>query len=212
MCRIKYIRNREEMYIKMDMFIGLTGFFVFGICLIMLIVSAIKKSSCKKYAIGTVVGLVLLIAGLSIPVSSEQTNTNKQTEEKQEMDEEKTNTDTKEQVKEEPVKEEPVKEEPEEPKMTKSQENALSAAYSYLAYTAFSHEGLIEQLEYEQYSHEDAVFAADNCGADWKEQAAKAAESYLEYSSFSRGGLIDQLKYEGYTSEEAEYGVTQAGL
>lgn len=37
----------------------------------------------------------------------------------------------------------------------------------------FSYTGLIEQLEYEQYSHDDAVYAADNCGADWNEQAAK---------------------------------------
>ena len=44
---------------------------------------------------------------------------------------------------------------------------------------AFSYSGLVEQLEFEQYSHDDAVYAADNCGADWNKQAAKSAKNYL---------------------------------
>lgn len=95
---------------------------------------------------------------------------------------------------------------------TASEKNALSMAHDYLNYSAFSYKGLIEQLEYEKFSHSDAVYAADNCGADWKEQAAKMAKQYLDYSPFSRGGLIDQLVYEGFTREQAEYGTTKAGL
>lgn len=95
--------------------------------------------------------------------------------------------------------------------MTMGQKNALASAKNYLDFAAFSHSGLIEQLEYEGYSTEDATFAADNCGADWNEQAARAAKSYLDYSSFSRQGLIDQLLFEGYTQEQAEYGVTAVG-
>jgi len=76
----------------------------------------------------------------------------------------------------------------------------------------FSYTGLIEQLEFEQYSHEDAVYAADNCGADWNEQAAKKAQDYLDIMAFSRQGLIDQLQFEGYTYEQAVYGVNQVGL
>lgn len=91
------------------------------------------------------------------------------------------------------------------------QENALAKAKSYLKYSAFSRQGLIAQLEYEKFSAEAAVFAADNCGADWNEQAAKKAASYLKYSAFSRQGLIDQLEYEGFTYEQAVYGVTQNG-
>ena len=71
---------------------------------------------------------------------------------------------------------------------------------------------IIEQLEFEQYSHEDAVYAADNCGADWNEQAAKKAQDYLDIMAFSRQGLIDQLQFEGYTYEQAVYGVNQVGL
>ena len=67
---------------------------------------------------------------------------------------------------------------------TMGEKNALSNAHLYLNYTAFSYTGLIEQLEYEGYSHEEAVYGADNCGADWNEQAAKCAENYLKYTSF----------------------------
>lgn len=90
--------------------------------------------------------------------------------------------------------------------------NALGKAQSYLRYSAFSYKGLVEQLEFEQYPHEDAVWAVDNCGADWNEQAVKKAQSYLKYSNFSHAGLVDQLEFEGFTHEQAEYGVSQNGL
>jgi colicin import membrane protein len=131
----------------------------------------------------------------------------------------------KEEVKEEPknevkeikeVKEEPKKEEPkkEEPKLTLAQENAIRSAESYLDYTAFSKSGLIEQLEYEGFSTEDATFALDtiDSNVDWNEQAVKAAKSYLDYTSFSRSGLIEQLVYEGYTNEQATHAVDEIGL
>ena len=95
--------------------------------------------------------------------------------------------------------------------LTTGQRNAIASAKSYLQYSAFSMDGLIHQLEYEQYSTEDATFADDNCGADWNEQAALSAKSYLQYSSFSRGGLIEQLEYEGFTTEQAVYGVEANG-
>lgn len=95
--------------------------------------------------------------------------------------------------------------------LSMGQKNALSMAADYLNYSAFSYSGLIEQLKYEQFSEEDATYAADNCGADWNEQAAIMAQQYLDYSSFSRGSLIDQLKYEGFTQEQAEHGAAAVG-
>ena len=89
---------------------------------------------------------------------------------------------------------------------TTSQQNAYKSAQSYLKHSAFSHDGLIAQLEYEQYSTQDATFAADNCGADWNEQALKSAQSYLKHSAFSHDGLIHQLEYEKFTTEQATYG------
>lgn len=94
---------------------------------------------------------------------------------------------------------------------TMGERNALSSALSYLRYSAFSYSGLIDQLEYEGYSYQEAKYAVDNCGADWNEQAALSAESYLKYSAFSRQGLIDQLIYEGFTQSQAEYGVNAVG-
>ena len=94
---------------------------------------------------------------------------------------------------------------------TMGQKNALGAAENYLSFMAFSRSGLIEQLEFEGYSIEDATFAVDNCGADWNEQAAKSAQNYLDMMSFSRQDLIDQLVFEGFTQEQAEYGVTAVG-
>lgn len=95
--------------------------------------------------------------------------------------------------------------------LTTGQKNALSTAKSYLSCSAFSYQGLVSQLEYEKYSHEDAVYGADNCGADWNEQAAKSAASYLGSSAFSRDSLIEQLEYEGFTHEQAVYGVGANG-
>lgn len=92
---------------------------------------------------------------------------------------------------------------------TSGERNALDKAVSYLNIMAFSHDGLVEQLEYEGYTHSEAVYGADHCGADWKEQAAKKAKKYLEIMSFSRSGLIEQLEYEGFTTEEATYGVNK---
>ena len=92
-----------------------------------------------------------------------------------------------------------------------SRQNALKSARNYISYMAFSKEGLVDQLIYEEYSESDARFAVKNIGVDWMEQATKMAKNYLEYMSFSRDGLIEQLKYEKFTDEEAEHGVSSVG-
>lgn len=97
------------------------------------------------------------------------------------------------------------------PAKTLGQQNALRSAQSYLSFSSFSWSGLIKQLEFEGYSHDEAVYAANNSDADWFAQAAKSAESYISYTSFSRSGLIEQLEFEGFTHEQAVYGVTKIG-
>jgi colicin import membrane protein len=94
---------------------------------------------------------------------------------------------------------------------TMGEKNALRNALSYLDYTAFSYSGLAEQLEFEGYTNEEAIYAVDNCGADWNKQAALMAEKYIDYTSFSREGLIEQLEFEGFTRQQAEYGVQAIG-
>ena len=91
-------------------------------------------------------------------------------------------------------------------KETLSQKNAKAAAKNYLKVTAFSHDGLVEQLEFEQFSAEDAAYGADQCGADWNEQAVKSAKQYLNTTAFSYQGLVEQLEFSKFTHEQAVYG------
>ena len=97
------------------------------------------------------------------------------------------------------------------PNISKSQEKALKSAQSYIKLSGFSRDELIEQLEYEQFSHEDAVYGADNCGADWNAEALESAKSYINMSGFSYTGLIEQLEYEQFTSDQARYGADNCG-
>jgi hypothetical protein len=115
---------------------------------------------------------------------------------------------------EEPA-EKPAEEKPEEPEEKTEEEsssvstgerNALSKAKDYLSFSPFSYSGLIKQLEFEGFSHDEAVYGADHCGADWEAQAVEKAKSYLDFSAFSYSGLIEQLEFEGYTHEEATHG------
>jgi hypothetical protein len=94
---------------------------------------------------------------------------------------------------------------------TLGERNALSSAKQYLSYSAFSKGGLIEQLEYEDYSPKEIDYAMSQISVDWNHQAALTAETYLEYSAFSRSGLIEQLEYEGFTRSQAEYGANAVG-
>ena len=98
------------------------------------------------------------------------------------------------------------------PQFTRSEENAIRSAESYLDFSAFSRSGLIGQLEYEGFTNAEATYGVDYLDVDWNEQAWKSAESYLDFSAFSRSSLIDQLIYEGFTREQATYGVDQTGL
>ncbi len=94
-----------------------------------------------------------------------------------------------------------------ESQFTRSEENAIGSAESYLDFSAFSRSGLIDQLEFEGYTNAEATLAVDYLDGDWNEQAALSAESYLDFTAFSESGLIDQLEFEGFTSDQATSGV-----
>lgn len=115
----------------------------------------------------------------------------------------------------EPATPEPQPEPQPEPEseLTVSQEQAVISAESYLRNLGgFSRSGLVDQLEYEGFSEEDAEFAVDYLDPDWKEQAVISAESYMDMGGFSRESLIDQLEYEGFTRKQAEHGADEVGL
>lgn len=99
----------------------------------------------------------------------------------------------------------------EEDQVSMGEKNALRSAQNYLSVMPFSYAGLVKQLEFEGYTPEEAIYGADNCGADWNEQAARSAKNYLDIMPFSRSGLIEQLEFDGYTHEQAVYGVEQNG-
>ncbi|MFG1931742.1 Ltp family lipoprotein [Mycobacterium sp. NPDC048908] len=98
--------------------------------------------------------------------------------------------------------------------LTPGQDNAIAKAKSYLSFSGFSKQGLIHQLEYDQFSTSDAMFAVEHLevagGVDWNEQAVKKAKSYLSFSSFSLPGLVHQLEYDGFTPTQAQYGANMA--
>lgn len=123
-----------------------------------------------------------------------------------------------------PEKEEPAEEpaeEPEEPteeetttdsgEVDRAKQLALEKAEGYLEFMAFSHDGLVASLEYDGFNHEEALYAADNCGADWDEQAVRMAKDYLDSIPFSESELIDQLEFEEFTTEQAKHGVAECG-
>ncbi|WP_347461043.1 Ltp family lipoprotein [Acinetobacter sp. ANC 7454] len=106
---------------------------------------------------------------------------------------------------------------PEAPNLTGPQKNAIRSAKQYLSFTAFSREGLIQQLSSsygDGYDVADATVAVDSLDVNWNEQAVKAAKQYLELSGFSCNGLIEQLSSSAgdkYTVDQAKYGAQQAG-
>ena len=96
------------------------------------------------------------------------------------------------------------------PKLSVAQENAIDKANQYLEQQAFSRQGLIDQLKFEDFNQKVATFAVDYIHPDWNVQAAKKAKQYLDQQSFSKSGLIDQLKFEGFTPAQATYGANKA--
>ena len=103
------------------------------------------------------------------------------------------------------------------PVLTNQQQNARRSAQQYLSFTAFSRQGLIDQLSSsagDQYSVQDATIAVDSLNVDWNAQAVKAAKDYLKLTAFSCQGLIDQLDSpygSQFTVAQATYGAQQAG-
>ena len=101
--------------------------------------------------------------------------------------------------------------------LTGPQKNAVRSAESYLGFSGFSRDGLIEQLSSsagDGYSVADATAAVDSLSVDWNEQAARSAQQYLSMMGFSCNGLIEQLSSDAgdkYTVSQATYGAKQAG-
>ena len=107
---------------------------------------------------------------------------------------------------------------PTEPARSVSEQQAVRAAQSYLDFSGFSRQGLIDQISSEygdQFSVQDATAAVDSLNVDYNAEAVQSASSYLEFSGFSCQGLIDQLSSEygdQYTIDQANFAASQVGL
>jgi hypothetical protein len=103
------------------------------------------------------------------------------------------------------------------PALTQQQKSAVAEAKQYLSTSAFSQQGLIDQLDSSAgsgYSVNDATAAVDSLTVDWNAEAVQAAKDYLKTSPFSCNDLIQQLDSSAgdqYTVAQATYGATQAG-
>lgn len=95
-----------------------------------------------------------------------------------------------------------------------SQQGAVRKAQDYLSLGGFSRVGLINQLVgFDQFSSEDATYAADSLNVNWNEQAAMKAKDYVSLMGFSRAGLIQQLVgFDQFTQAQAAYGASAVGL
>jgi uncharacterized protein YecT (DUF1311 family) len=103
------------------------------------------------------------------------------------------------------------------PSLSAQQINAVRAAQSYLNISAFSRNGLIEQLSSPAgsgFNRNDATLAVDSMNIDWNREALKSAKQYLQLMGFSCKGLIQQLSSQAggkFTEQQATFGARQAG-
>lgn len=101
--------------------------------------------------------------------------------------------------------------------LTGPQKNAVRAAQSYLNISAFSRDGLIEQLSSQAgngFNVNDATKAVDSLNVDWNQEAVKSAKQYLQMMGFSCKGLVQQLSSRAggkFTEQQATFGAQRAG-
>lgn len=77
-------------------------------------------------------------------------------------------------------------------------------AIRYARRGSYSYEGMVERLN-SVFSYDDAVFAADYCGANWKKEALECAREAIGTNAYSCAGLKGHLVYKKYTEEQIQY-------
>ena len=84
-------------------------------------------------------------------------------------------------------------------------EGAVNSAKNYLISMAASKNKIISFLRKKGFSEEEAIYGAENCGADWYDQALRMAMSYLNVQEFTYEQLALQLMIEEFTEDEIIY-------
>lgn len=87
-------------------------------------------------------------------------------------------------------------------------EGAVNSAKDYLKFMAASKTKIISFLKKKGFTEEEAIYGAENCGADWYDQALRMAMSYLNVQEFTYEQLALQLMIEGFTEDEIIYVLT----
>lgn len=87
-------------------------------------------------------------------------------------------------------------------------EGAVNSAKNYLISMAASKNKIISFLRKKGFSEEEAIYGAENCGADWYDQALRMAMSYLNVQEFTYEQLALQLMIEEFTEDEIIYVLT----
>ena len=96
-----------------------------------------------------------------------------------------------------------------------AKQKALKEVENYLSRTGlgtrYSREKMIDKIE-EEYGIDNAIYAVDNSGADWKFEALATlvnfANSYEEYRNVVKAE--EYLEREGFTREEIKYAIDEA--
>ncbi|MDE6030284.1 MAG: hypothetical protein K2G32_01515, partial [Oscillospiraceae bacterium] len=95
---------------------------------------------------------------------------------------------------------------------TRAIRTAHSVALERLEDRPCSLNQLVGYLEKEGFSHDEAVDAAENCGADWNEQALNKALSILENYACGYDHIVRELEeYNLFTHEQAVYAADNCG-
>lgn len=98
-----------------------------------------------------------------------------------------------------------------EPPYTEESMDALACALDLLDAEPLSRRALIDRLIEEEYSVDDAYWAADHCGDVWNNNAYLVALSYMRGSDLSSEEIAELLIDEKeFTKTEAIYGVAKA--
>lgn len=85
-------------------------------------------------------------------------------------------------------------------------------ANEYLDAIPMSFSELVDQLAYE-FTYDDAIYGASNCGADWNVEAGRCAEEYItKNGDVSRALLAAELMTKGFTEDQAEFACDYVGM
>lgn len=97
-----------------------------------------------------------------------------------------------------------------ESSLTPTQMDAKIKAEKYLEITGYSYDVMMEKLQADGVSQEDAKYVVENI-IDFDQQASRRAKANLDTMAYSYTGLVSKLVSEKFTQEQAEYAVENCG-